>query len=177
MKNSTDFLQLAENRYSVRKFSGEPVKKEDLDKIIRAGQLAPTACNRQPQKILVINDENSLAKLRKCTACHFNAPAAMLICYDKNECWKREFDGKSSGDIDASIVTTHIMLEAAAIGVGTTWVMYFIPEAVRTEFEIPENLEPTALLVMGYPSDDAKPYTGHSEIRPLEETVFYNSFR
>ena len=106
--------------------------------------------------------------------CHFGAPAALLICYDKRLSWKREFDGKDSGDIDASIVTTHMMLEAAALGVGTTWVMYFIPEAVRAEFELPDSLEPTALLMMGYPAPDAKPAPGHAEYRPLSEIVTYD---
>ena len=50
-----DFLELAANRYSVRKFIDKPVGQEDLDKILKAGYLAPTACNRQPQRILVIN--------------------------------------------------------------------------------------------------------------------------
>ena len=176
MTDNNNFLNLAEKRFSVRRFSDKAIDEKALHKILRAGYVAPTACNRQPQRILVINSEEGLAKLRKCTACHFGAPAAMLVCYDKSECWKREFDAKTSGDIDASIVTTHMMLEAADLGIGTTWVMYFIPEAVREEFHIPENIEPVALLVMGYPAQDAAPFPGHSEFRPLEETVLYNTF-
>ena len=98
------------------------------------------------------------------------------MCYDKNECWKRGYDGKPSGDIDASIVATHMMLAAFALGVGTTWVMHFIPAAVREEFDMPESLEPVALPVMGYPASDAKPYPGHGEKRPVEEIVSYHHF-
>lgn len=97
----------------------------------------------------------------------------MLVCFDKNECWKREYDKKSSGDIDASIVCTHMMLEAANLGVGSTWVMHYIPEAVREEFTLPDNLESTALLVMGYPKDVAKPSPLHLKIKPIDETVKY----
>lgn len=176
MNENNNFLNLAEKRFSVRQFLNKAIDEKDLNRILRAGYVAPTACNRQPQRILVINSEEGLAKLKKCTSCHFGAPAAMLVCYDKNECWKREFDAKTSGDIDASIVTTHMMLEAADLGIGTTWVMYFIPEAVREEFHIPDNIEPVALLVMGYPAQDASPFPGHSEFRPLEETVLYNTF-
>lgn len=176
MNTNIDFLKLAEERYSVRNFTDKAIEQDTLDKILKAGHLAPTACNRQPQKILVINSEEGLAKLRKCTKCHFGAPAAMLICYDKNECWQREYDGKTSGVIDASIVTTHMMLEATTLGVGTTWVMYFIPEAVREEFAIPDNIEPVALLVMGYPVPDAKPFPGHSEFKRIEDVVSYNKF-
>lgn len=55
----------------------------------------------------------------------------MLICSDRDACWIRKYDQKKSYDIDAAIVTTHMMLEAENIGVGTTWVMHFIPEAVK----------------------------------------------
>lgn len=170
------WMDLASNRFSVRKFDGRAIEPDVMDKILRAGQTAPTACNKQPQRILVINSEESLTKLKKCTECHFNAPAALLVCHDKDECWKRSYDGKPSGDIDAGIVTTHMMLAAAALGVGTTWVMHFIPEAVRTEFAVPDNLEPTALLVMGYPAEDAEPSPRHGQRKALEETVSYNRF-
>lgn len=171
-----DFLKLAAERYSVRKFMDKAVAQETIDKILQAGHLAPTACNRQPQRILVINRPEGMEKVKKCTVCHFDAPAAMLVCYDKNECWKRKYDGKTSGDIDASIVTTHMMLEAAALGVGTTWVMHFMPDAVRTEFSLPDNIEPVALLVMGYPAPDAEPFEGHSQFKPLDEIVSFDEF-
>ena len=176
MDKSIDFLRLAAGRYSVRKFAGKPVEQGKLDKVLEAGHLAPTAVNRQPQHILVINEQSALAKLPRCTKYHFNAPVALLVSYDKNECWKRAYDGKSSGEIDASIVTTHMMLEAASIGLGTTWVMHFDPVAIRKEFNMPDNLEPVALLVMGYPADDAKPSPSHSEFRPPEDIVSYNRY-
>lgn len=176
MEKNFDFLQLAAERYSVRSFRPESVSGEDLERILRAGHLAPTACNLQPQRILVLRGEEAIAKLRRCTKCHFNAPTALLVCYDRDRCWRREYDGKESGDIDASIVATHMMLEAASLGVGSTWVMYFIPEAVRKEFDIPDNIVPTALLVMGYPAPDAKPFPGHTEFCPMEELVAVDRF-
>ena len=166
-----EFLQLAADRYSVRKFKDAPVPREILDKILRAGQLAPTACNFQPQKILAVCSAEGLDKLKKCTECHFNAPLALIVCNDFSRSWTRPFDGKSSGDVDASIVTTHMMLEAAELGVGSTWVMFFKPDAVKTEFALPEGVEPVAILPMGYPADDAVPAPKHSEFRSIEETV------
>ena len=100
----------------------------------------------------------------------------MLICYNKNECWTRKYDGKTCGVADACIVTTHMMLEAEELGIGTTWVMHFDPEAMRCEFEIPDNIEPVALLVMGYPAEDAEPSPLHTEFRPMEELVVYDKF-
>lgn len=166
-----DFLELAEGRFSVREFADRKVEREAIEKILRAGQAAPTACNRQPQRIFVIESEDGLAKFRKCTNAHHNAPLAILVCFDKDECWIRDYDGKASGDIDASIVCTHMMLEAANLGVGSTWVMHYIPEAVKVEFELPDNLESTALLVMGYPAEGVTPNPLHYKMKPIEETV------
>ncbi len=171
-----DFLKLATDRFSVRKFTDTTLEKEVIEKIIKAGHIAPTGCNFQPQRILVINGEESLAKLKECTRCHFDTPCAMLICYNKDECWTRPYDGNQSGIVDASIVTTHMMLQAAELGVGSTWVMHFNPFKMREAFSIPENIEPVALLVMGYPASDVTPNERHSVYRPIEETVFYNEF-
>lgn len=171
-----DFIKLASDRYSVRKFTDKPLEKEVIEKILEAGHIAPTGCNYQPQRILVINGEEALAKLKECTRCHFDAPFAMLICYNKDECWTRPYDGVQSGIVDASIVTTHMMLEAAQLGVGSTWVMHFNPFKMREAFEIPENIEPVALLVMGYAAPDAVPNERHSVYRPMDETVSYNKF-
>ena len=69
-----------------------------------------------------------------------------------------------------------MMLEAADLGIGSTWVMHFIPEAVREEFRLPENYEPVSILVMGYPAEDSKPAPSHTNIKPLPETVSYDEF-
>lgn len=170
------FINLAAERYSLRKFSDKPVEKEKLDLVLKAGQLAPTAANFQPQRILVIQSQRALAKLKECTPYHFNAPMALLVCYDKAVNWKRSFDGKGSGEIDASIVATHMMLEAADLGLGTTWVGYFNPELIMKAFELQDNFVPVALLPIGYPAEDATKSPMHSQRIPIEETVFYNDF-
>lgn len=171
-----DFSALAEKRYSVRKFKNEHLPSDIVDCILSAGHLAPTGCNYQPQRILVINSDEACKKLKECTKCHFDTPTAMLVCYNKNECWTRKYDGATCGIVDASIVTTHMMLKAAEIGVGSTWVMHFDPFKMRKEFNIPEEIEPVALLVMGYPADDAQPMPLHYEYRDKDEIVVYDSF-
>ena len=165
------FLDLAKARYSVRSFKPDTVPAALVEQILTAARVAPTACNNQPQKILVIQSAEALEKLKKCTPCHFNAPLAFLICNDSTRSWTRPFDGKSSGDVDSSIVATHMMLAAADVGVGSTWVMFFDPAAVRTEFALAENLEPIALLPMGFPAEDAVPAGKHSEFRDDADMV------
>lgn len=171
-----NFFELAEKRYSVRKFKDSHLPQNVIDEILKAGHLAPTGCNYQPQRILVLNSDESAEKLKGCTKCHFNAPCAMLVCYNKEECWTRKYDGAQSGIVDASIVTTHMMLAATELGIGSTWVMHFDPEAMRGTFNIPKNIEPVALLVMGYPADDAAPLNLHSEFRDMRDLVKYEKF-
>ncbi len=171
-----DFEKVISERFSVRKFIDKHLESNVIEKILKAGHIAPTGCNAQPQRILVINTDESVARLKLCTKCHFNAPCAMLVCYNIDETWKRPYDGALSAPVDSAIVTTHMMLEAQNLGIGTCWVMHFDPEAMRREFNIPENIIPLSLLVMGYPHEDAKPLDMHSKYRPQEETVFYDSF-
>jgi nitroreductase len=171
-----DFLDLAKNRFSVRSFKNDHLPQNVIEEILKAGHVAPTGCNFQPQKILVMNTDESIEKLQECTKCHFNCPTAMLICFSKDECWTRKYDGKQSGIVDASIVTTHLMLRAFELGVGSTWVMHFDPFKIKETFNLPKNVEPCALLVMGYPHKDAAPIEMHFKNRPMDEVVFYDSF-
>ncbi|MCD8382694.1 MAG: nitroreductase family protein [Clostridiales bacterium] len=168
-----EYLTLAEERYSVRKFKPEHIRQSDLDIILRAGQIAPTAANLQPQRVLVINTDESAAKLKLCSASQSHAPTALLVCYDRTKCWKRRYDGKESGEVDAAIVTTYMMLAAADIGVGSVWVMSFDPEKTRAVFALPEEYIPVAFLMMGYPADGVSPAPLHTEKLPLSETVSY----
>lgn len=169
-----DFLELAKQRYSVRKFSSKKVEQEKLDKILEAGRAAPTACNFQPQRIIVANNEESLGKLSKCTNCLFDAPLALIICYDKDKSFKRS-DGVDIGMMDASIVTTHMMLETANLGLGCTWVELIDVSAISKEFSLPENIVPAVVMPIGYPHKDAVPHPNHAKRFDIDKTVFYNS--
>ncbi|MBP2656825.1 MAG: Nitroreductase family protein [Firmicutes bacterium] len=171
-----NFLQLAKERYSVRKFSDKKVEQEKLDLILEAGRVAPTAVNYQPQRILVIENEEELAKLKSCTKYHFYAPLALLVCYDSTASWKRPYDNENMGVVDASIVTTQMMLQIAELGLGTTWVGHFNPDSIKEAFELPEYLVPVALLPIGYPRSDSTPHQLHSQRYDIKDTVFFNSF-
>ncbi len=171
-----DFEQLITERYSVRSFKDEHLPQRVIDKLLEAAHKAPTGCNYQPQRILVLNTDEAMLKLQGCTKCHFGAPTAMLVCHNKEESWKRKYDGALSSPVDAVIVATYLMLAAQNEGVGTCMVMHFDPEAMRDTFGIPENVEPALLLVMGYPSENAKPIDMHFQTRPMDETVVYDMF-
>lgn len=172
------FLELAKDRYSMRKFSDKPVEQDKLDLILEAGRIAPTAHNSQPQRILVLNTPEEMELLTKCCPFRFHQTLALVVCYEKEVSWKRkDYDNADNGEVDMGIVGTHMILQASELGIGSTWVMHFDPQAVRREFHIPEALVPMAILMMGYPREDAKPSRLHNDRFELSKTVFYHTFQ
>ncbi len=168
-----NFLAIAKRRYACRKYKQDRVEPEKLAAILEAAHVAPTGANRQPQRLIVIQSADGLAKLTRCTR-DFGAPCAIIVCADTTEVWQRKYDGKKIGDIDASIITDHMMLAAAAEGLDTLWICMFKPETLREEFQIPAHLEPVNILLIGYADEDAASPDRHSETRkPLAETVFF----
>ena len=166
------FLELVKDRYSVRSFKKDPIEKEKLDAIIEAGRVAPTACNNQPQKIYIVKSEDKLKKLSEVCRFTFGAPTVLVIAYDKDRDWKNKLmPGYGSGETDAAIVCTHMMLAAWELGIGSCWVGYFNSADVSRVLELPENIVVTAMLPMGYPADNAEPLALHSTFRDIEETV------
>ncbi len=173
MKGYRDFLELAEARYSVRKYDERPIEKEKLDRILRAGQVAPTAANRQPQRIFVLQSAEAIEKIRAITPFAFNAPCVFLICSDYSEAWVC-VDGHNSAPIDAAIVITQMMLEAWDEGLGSCWVRGFDERVISKAFDLPENIRPIALLPVGYLSERSRPAKGwHDKRKALDETVKY----
>jgi nitroreductase len=171
--NKMEFLEIAKKRYSVREYEDKKVEKEKLQKILEAGRVAPTGVNRQPQRLIVVKEEKGLDKIKK-AASIYGAPLAIIVCADHDESWKRPFDRKDIAEIDASIVTDHMMLQATELGLGTVWVCYFDPKVLKKEFKIPDNLEPVNILCIGYAADEPQSPDRHKELRkPLSETVFY----
>ncbi|SBV91747.1 Nitroreductase [uncultured delta proteobacterium] len=171
-----EFSQLIRDRYSVRKISNRPVEDSKVQAILEAAQVAPTAANKQPQRILVLRAAKDMEKLKECTPYTFDAPMAIAVCCNRDEAWVRPYDNDNSGVIDAAIIGTHIMLALHDLGLGSTWVGHFDPAAFRKAYNLPANIEPVAIFPIGYPAPEAKPAHLHTKRRPLEETVVYDKF-
>ncbi len=165
-----DFIKLAEQRYSVRKYDERAVEAEKLMSILEAGRIAPTAANLQPVRVIAVRDKENLSKIGK-AANIYGAPLALIVLADRSTAWTRPFDGKQTTDIDASIVTDYMMLEAASLGLGSVWICYFKPDILRSEFDIPESLEPVNILAVGYAKDGIQP--PHKDRITLDEFVRY----
>lgn len=167
-----NFSELARARFSVRSFLPRAIEQEKLDRILDVGRVAPTACNNQPQRIFVVRSEDKRSRLASVCPFTFDAPVVLAVCYDPALCWKnKRMNGHPSGETDAAIVATHMMLAAWEEGIGSCWVGVFSSDAVKEALGLPEDLIVTALMPMGYPAENAEPAPFHSQIRDREETV------
>ena len=165
-------MELAKERWSVRKFKPEQITEEELDKILEAGKYAPTAVNFQPQTIYVLKSDLAMRRINSVCKCVFGAPMAILIAVDTERAWKNPFTGHLYGDVDIGIVATHMMLMACELGIGTCPVGHFDSREVAKTFELPKNEVPAVLLPIGYPAKDAEPLRKlHDSFREREDVV------
>ncbi len=166
------FMELAKARYSVRGFADKAVEQEKLDKIIEAGIVAPTAKNQQPFRIYVMKSAEAMEKMNKLTRCIYGAPIALLVCYNEEEAWHSPFNEEyDAGEMDATIVLTHMMLEAWELGIGSCWVGLFDHDEAAKEFGLPAEIKPVAVMPLGYAAEGAGPSPRHTEYRDKAELV------
>ena len=163
-----EFQKVLDNRFSVRELCAKQVEDEKIQEILKVAQIAPTAKNNQPQKIYVIKSDEAMAKFRQCTKCHFDAPLGFIVCYDESQSFLGK-DGRQFGVLDASIVTTYMMLKATELGLGTTWVGLFDAKLAQQLFDMPQNVVPLAFLPTGYPKEGCQPNPRHFDNKPLDE--------
>ncbi len=170
-----DFIEIAKKRYSVRGYKDRKVEEEKLQKILEAAHVAPTAANLQPVRLIAVQSREGLAKIGK-GANLYGAPLAVIVCADHGKAWVRPFDKKQTTDIDASILTDHMMLQATELGLGSVWICYFKPDVISREFGLSDNLEPVNILAIGYSDEEAADPERHSQTRiPVEELVSYET--
>ncbi len=166
-----DFSELIKARYSLRKFSPEPVDEAALAAVLEAGRCAPTAKNYQPQRGFVLRSAEAREKADACMDCHFHPPVLLAVAYDPAVSWKRERDGTDYGPVDASLAVSQMLLQAAALGLGSCCIGLFDPEKLKAAFSELAGLEPVLLLALGHPAEGAHPARLHNERKPLEEFV------
>lgn len=167
----TDFLQLARDRYSCRSFSDRPVEAEKIDVLVDAAVAAPTAVDKQPWHLWVVESADAVERLSSLTRFSFGARAILVLGALADEAWVRKYDGRNFADVDASIVGTHIMLAAHDLGLGTTWVGHFDAPAVKEAFPEMAPYDLIALFPLGYPAVGDEPAAKHFVRRPAEELV------
>ncbi len=175
-----DFTTIAKKRCSIRSYQDKAIEPEKLEAILEAGRLAPTGVNLQEQRILVVQSEAGIQKMAEAVVKPeaYTAKAFLVVCAEKDAAWVRKFDGHNIYEIDASIVTTYMMLKATELGLGSLWVCRFKEDVLREAFQIPEAYVPVNILCLGYANEEAiKPTDRYdTDRKPLSETVWYEHF-
>lgn len=149
-------MGLMRDRYSCRNYDlGRPCDRDLIKAVLDAARIAPSACNRQPWQFLVVDapagrDIVASAYSRDWVK---SAPAFIIALGDHNAAWHRA-DGKDHTDIDLAIAVEHICLAATALGLGTCWICNFDPHIIADGFDLPEGIEPIAIIPIGYPAPD-----------------------
>ena len=148
-------------RTSIRQFTSQPVSKDTLENLVKAGMAAPSAVNKQPWAFIVITDRAMLDSLNA-IAGRFNlktATAAIAVCGDLSKALEGE--GQAYWVQDCSAATENILLAAHAYGLGAVWCgVYPNPEVqpdVTKTLGLPENIIPLNIIALGYPDETPQP--------------------
>ena len=166
-----DFQELIRTRYSVRAYKKDPIEEDKLNKVLEAARLAPTAANRQPFKLIVIETEGRKPELNQIYRKEWFVQAPLLICAVgiPARSWVRE-DMRRYLDVDIAIVMDHFILAATDQGLGTCWVAAFNAPKARQILELPDEVEPLIFTPLGYPADTPR----SKERKPLSDLIRYN---
>ncbi len=171
-----NFKNLAQSRYSVRSYQSTLVEKEKLIDILQAALLAPSAVNFQPWKLVVVTEPDLLAQLHSCYHRDWfkSAPACIVAIGDHDKGWHRPTDGKDYTDIDVALAIDHLMLAAAELNLGTCWICHFNADRCSEIFNLSSNMEPIAMIPIGYPSLDI--IIPEKKRKTIEQLVLWNCF-
>ena len=167
------FLDTCKTRESVRGYKPTPVEDDKLSYILETVRLAPSACNRQPWKFLVLKSADALARAAQCYDRDWfkTAPLAILCCIDHSQEWVRPSDGKRHGTIDIAIAAEHICLAAAEQGLGSCWICNFDVCKAAGLFDLPDEIEPAVLIPIGYSSSEGTREKARKNISEIVETL------
>lgn len=174
-----DFETVVRERYSCKRYDAtRQVSEEQLQAILEAGRLAPTAKNLQEQHIYVVQSPEALGKVDHCTPCRYDAPTVLVVTFDKTNVYTYPVpdgsDGprRTSGIEDAAIVATHLMLAATNAGVDNCWLNCVHIDELHKALGLPDNEEILMLLDLGYAAaEGGQPKANHFSRKPLSETV------
>lgn len=167
--------ELILQRYSVRSYTTQDVEMEKLMKILEAGKNAPSAANNQPWHFIVTREPENHKSVSEIYHRDWfkEAPVYIIVCGDHQQSWKRQSDGKDHCDIDAAIAIDHMTLQATELGLGTCWICNFFVDKCRQFFNLPQHIEPIAILSLGYPTDMESPIKRR---KSLDEIVHWEKF-
>lgn len=170
-------LDILKKRRSCREFEDRAVEKEKTEKILAAGQLAPSGKNTRPWEFIVIEDKKTLKELGNCRAPSQpflpDSPLAIVVLGDTNktDTWVE----------DASISAVIMQLEAEQLGLGSCWVQIRMRESnqgvtgaqyLRGLLKIPENMGVLCVLAVGYPKKTLPEHIGNIDRKKIHKEIY-----
>ena len=183
MTDSKDFLNIIQHRQSDRAYLTKPIENDKLQRILEAGRLAPSACNAQPWKFIVIDNQELKYKIADCTSTkilglnHFTkqAPIHIVIVEEKANFTSNAgslIKGKHFPLIDIGIAAQNICLQSEAEGLGTCMIGWFDEPKVKNLLKIPKSKRVPLIITLGYPAKEKR----EKRRKALKEIIRYNSY-
>ncbi|MEN3044359.1 MAG: nitroreductase family protein [Candidatus Hydrothermales bacterium] len=188
-----NFYELCLKRFSCRKFKDHKVEREKILKCIDAARLSPSACNSQPWRFIVVDDEKLVKKIAEVATQGiygvinkflFEVPCIIVVAADKEKFIAR-LGGRIVGTqyylIDIGIASEHLVLQAQELGLGTCYIGYFNEKGIKKILNIPENFKVPLLIAIGYPDNIYKEEDiikiKFKARKKLSEIVYFNNFK
>jgi nitroreductase len=183
MIDSKDILDLIISRQSDRKYSSKPVDKEKLERIVEAGRMAPSACNAQPWKFIVVTDQQLVIKIADAASARLTgmnsfvsqAPVILVIVREKANMSSKvgaTIKNKDYSLIDIGIATENICLQAKAEGIGSCIIGWFDERQLKKVLDIPRSKRVELIITLGYSLSEQR----EKRRKPSTETVSYNKY-
>ena len=152
-------------RRSVRSYATKPIPPDVMERMRQALRLAPSACNIQPWRFILVTDASlrrEVAQAAKGQMWMADAPVIVVGCGLPEDAYKRMGGHGNSVEVDVAIALDHLTLAAVAEGLGTCWIGAFDEGKVKGLLGIPEQVKVVAMTPLGYPSSP-------DLIHPMEE--------
>jgi nitroreductase len=183
MIDGKKMLELIISRQSDRKYSDKPVEKEKLDRIIEAGRMAPSACNAQPWKFIVVTEPMLIGKISEAASAKLigmntfvaQAPVQLIVVREKPNMSSKvgsTIKNKDYSLIDIGIASENICLQARAEGIGSCIIGWFDEKMLRKLLAIPRSKRVELIITIGYSLSDHR----EKKRKPPEETISYNKY-
>jgi nitroreductase len=153
-----DFYDVVRNRKSIRAYKDEPIEKDALKRIGEAVNLAPSACNIQPWSFRIIMNREIRESISSCYKNEWlkKAPAIIVALGNRDAAWKR-LDGSSIINVDLGIAMEHLVLAAAAEGLGTCWICAYDVSRMNSVLGILPPWEVLAISPLGKAAENPEP--------------------
>ena len=167
MSDGVQILELIKSRQSDRKYSDKKIEKDKLDRIIEAGRMAPSACNAQPWKFIIVTEPELLLKVADAASAKLigmnvfvsQAPVLLVVIREEPNISSKiggTIKNKDYSLIDIGIASENICLQAKAEGIGSCMIGWFDEKLVRKILDIPKAKRVELIITLGYSLSDER---------------------